>query len=62
MKRTNIELDIDQMIDMVITTQDGLINYIKRAELSNDGFMLLFDAFKQLDKAQELMFRSKIAL
>ena len=62
MKRTNIELDIDQMIDMVITTQDGLINYIKRAELSDDGFMLLFDAFKQLDKAQELMFRSKIAL
>ena len=62
MKRTNIELDIDQMIDMVITTQDGLINYIKRAELSDDGFMLLFDAFKQLDNAQELMFRSKIAL
>ena len=62
MKRTNIELDIDQMIDMVITTQDALINYIKRGELSNDGFMLLFDAFKQLDKAQYLMFRSKIAL
>ena len=62
MKRTNIELDIDQMIDMVVTTQDGLINYIKRAELSDDGFMLLFDAFKQLDNAQELMFRSKIAL
>ena len=62
MKRTNIELDIDQMIDMVITTQDAVINYIKRGELSNDGFMLLFDAFKQLDKAQYLMFRSKIAL
>ena len=62
MKITNIELDIDQMIDIVITTQDGLINYIKRAELSDDGFMLLFDAFKQLDKARELMFRSKIAL
>ena len=62
MQRTNIQLDIDQMIDMVITTQDGLINYIKRAELSDDAFMLLFDAFKQLDKAQELMFRSKIAL
>ena len=62
MQRTNIQLDIDQMIDMVITAQDGLINYIKRAELSDDAFMLLFDAFKQLDKAQELMFRSKIAL
>ena len=62
MKRTNIELDIDQMIDMVITTQDALINFIKRAELSNDEFMILFEAFKQLNKAQELMFRSKIAL
>ena len=62
MQRTNIQLDIDQMIDMVITTQDGLINYIKRAELSDDGFMLLFESFKQLNKAQELMFRSKIAL
>ena len=62
MNRTNIELDIDQIIDMIMTTQDGLINYIKRAELSDDGFMLLFDAFKQLNKAQELMFRSKIAL
>ena len=62
MKRTNIELDIDQIIDMIMTAQDGLINYIKRAELSDDGFMLLFEAFKQLNKAQELMFRSKIAL
>ena len=62
MKRTNIELDIDQIIDMIMTTQDGVINYIKRAELSDDGFMLLFEAFKQLNKAQELMFRSKIAL
>ena len=62
MKRTNIELDIDQIIDMIMTVQDGLINYIKRAELSDDGFMLLFEAFKQLNKAQELMFRSKIAL
>ena len=62
MNRTNIELDIDQIIGMIMTTQDGLINYIKRAELSDDGFMLLFDAFKQLNKAQELMFRSKIAL
>ena len=62
MKRTNIELDIDQIIDIIITVQDGLINYIKRAELSDDGFMLLFDAFKQLNKAHELMFRSKIAL
>ena len=62
MKRTNIELDIDQIIDMIMTAQDGVINYIKRAELSDDGFMLLFEAFKQLNKAQELMFRSKIAL
>ena len=62
MKRTNIELDIDQIIDMIMTAQDGLINYIKRAELSDDGFMLLFEAFKQLNKSQELMFRSKIAL
>ena len=62
MKRTNIEIDMDQIIDLVMTAQDGLINYIKRAELSDDGFMLLFEAFKQLNKAQELMFRSKIAL
>ena len=62
MNRTNIEIDMDQIIDLVMTAQDGLINYIKRAELSDDGFMLLFEAFKQLNKAQELMFRSKIAL
>ena len=62
MKRTNIDIDMDQIIDLVMTAQDGLINYIKRAELSDDGFMLLFEAFKQLNKAQELMFRSKIAL
>ena len=62
MKRTNIEIDMDQIIDLVMTAQDGLINYIKRAELSDDAFMLLFDAIKQLDKAQELMFRSKITL
>ena len=62
MKRTNIELDIDQIIEMIMTAQDVVINYIKRAELSDDGFMLLFEAFKQLNKAQELMFRSKIAL
>ena len=55
-------LDMDQIIDLVMTAQDGLINYIKRAELSDDGFMLLFESFKQLNKAQELMFRSKIAL
>ena len=61
MKRTNIEIDMDQIIDLVMTAQDGLINYIKRAELSDDGFMLLFESFKQLNKAQELMFRSKIA-
>ena len=62
MKRNNIEIDINQIIDLVMTAQDGLINYIKRAELSDDGFMLLFEAFKQLNKAHELMFRSKIAL
>ena len=62
MNRTNIEIDMDQIIDLVMTAQDGLINYIKRAELSDDGFMLLFEAFKQLNKARELMFRSKIAL
>ena len=62
MKRTNIEIDMDQIIDLVTSAQDGLINYIKRSELSDDFFMLLFDAFKQLNKAQELMFRSKIAL
>ena len=62
MKRTNIEIDMDQIIYLVMTAQDGLINYIKRAELSDDGFMLLFESFKQLNKAQELMFRSKIAL
>ena len=62
MERTNIVIDMDQIIDLVMTAQDGLINYIKRAELSDDGFMLLFESFKQLNKAQELMFRSKIAL
>ena len=30
MRRTNIQLDINQIIDMVNTAQDGLINYIKK--------------------------------
>ena len=62
MRRTNIQLDINQIIDMVNTAQDGLINYIKRAEVSNDNFKLLFEAFKELDHAQLLLFNSKIVL
>lgn len=60
MQRTNIQLDINQIIDMVTTAQDGLINYIKRAELSNDSYKLLFEAFKELDRAHLLLFNSKI--
>lgn len=62
MQRTNIQLDINQIIDMVNTAQDGLINYIKRAEVSNDSFKLLFEAFKELDHANLLLFNSKIVL
>ena len=62
MKRTNIQLDINQIIDTINTVQDGLINYIKRAEVSNDSFKLMFEAFKELDHAQLLLFNSKIVL
>ena len=60
MKRHAVELDIDEIRNLVRTAQDAIVNLIKTRELNNDAFMNLADAFKQLDRACDLMFFSKI--
>ena len=60
MKRQIVKLDIDEIRELVRTAQDAIVNLIKTRELNNDAFMNLADAFKQLDRARDLMFFSKI--
>lgn len=60
MKRQDIRLDIDEIRDLIHTAEDGIVNLIKTRELNNAQFMNLADAFKQLDRACDLMFYSKI--
>ena len=60
MKRQDIRLDIDEIRDLIHTAEDAIVNLIKTRELNNAQFMNLADAFKQLDRACDLMFFSKI--
>ena len=60
MKRQVVKLDIDEIRELVHTAQDAIVNLIKTRELNNSAFMNLAEAFKQLDRACDLLFYSKI--
>lgn len=60
MKRQIVDLDIDEIRDLLHTAEDAIVNLIKTRELNNEQFMKLSDAFKQLDRACDLMFYAKI--
>ena len=60
MKRPVVNLDIDEIRDLIHTAEDAIVNLIKTRELNNSQIMNLTDAFKQLDRACDLMFYSKI--